>query len=281
MKNISTELKAHIQGEVTTLATCWKLTRKDSTVFGFTNHDQDINFESQLYKANTGFTPTSVQSSASFAVDNMELDGILSSGFIEENDLKAGLYDHAEIEIFMVNYKDLTQGKMNLKRGWIGEVRYGKDYFIAELRGLTQRLSQQIGDVFSPLCRVILGDSKCGVDLNSFKNTGSVTSVTSRQILTDTSLVDESGYYNFGKITFTSGLNSGISMEVKDFREGGQITLFLPMPSDVAVSDSFEITAGCDKNFSTCINKFNNAVNFRGEPHVPGLDEILKTAGTI
>ena len=281
MKNISTELKAHIQGEVTTLATCWKLTRKDSTVFGFTNHDQDINFESQLYKANTGFTPTSVQSSASFAVDNMELDGILSSGFIEENDLKAGLYDHAEIEIFMVNYKDLTQGKMNLKRGWIGEVRYGKDYFIAELRGLTQRLSQQIGDVFSPLCRVILGDSKCGVDLNSFKNTGSVTSVTSRQILTDTSLVDESGYYNFGKITFTSGLNSGISMEVKDFREGGQITLFLPMPFDVAVSDSFEITAGCDKNFSTCINKFNNAVNFRGEPHVPGLDEILKTSGTI
>jgi len=52
------------------------------------------------------------------------------------------------------------------------------------------------------------------------------------------------------------------------------------MPFDIAIGDSFEIQAGCDKTFETCINRFNNAINFRGEPHMPGQDEILKTAGT-
>lgn len=281
MKEISLELKTHLQGEVTTLANCWKLTRKDGIIFGFTDHDKNINFESLEYQADTGFTPTAVQSTASFAVDNMELDGMLSAGFIEENDIKAGLYDFAEIEIFMVNYSDLTQGKLNLKTGWIGEVSYGKEYFIAELRGITQKLSQKIGSVFSPICRAILGDEKCGVDLASFKNSASVTTITSKQIFTASALEDITGYYNFGKIKFTSGDNIGISMEVKDFQEGGKIILFLPMPFDIGLSDNFEITAGCDKNFSSCVDKFSNAKNFRGEPHVPGLDEILKTAGTI
>lgn len=281
MKNISPELNEHIQGEITTLATCWKVTRRDNVVFTFTDHDENIEFESLVYEASSGFTATAVQSSSSFAVDNMDLDGIISNDFIEERDLKAGLYDYAEVEIFMVNYQDLSQGSMNLKRGWIGEVTYGKDYFIAEMRGLTQRLSQKLGDVFSPLCRAILGDAKCGVDLNNFTDSGSVTDIESRQILTDSNLPNETGYYNFGRITFTSGENIGLAMEVKSNDANGRITLFLPMPFDIALSDNFEIVAGCDKNFTTCVEKFNNAINFRGEPHVPGLDETLTTAGTL
>jgi len=32
---------------------------------------------------------------------------------------------------------------------------------------------------------------------------------------------------------------------------------------------------GCDKRLTTCINKFNNINNFRGEPYVPGQDEFF------
>jgi len=38
------------------------------------------------------------------------------------------------------------------------------------------------------------------------------------------------------------------------------------------------VTAGCDKRFDTCRNRFNNAVNFRGFPHIPGNDFVIRYA---
>ena len=54
------------------------------------------------------------------------------------------------------------------------------------------------------------------------------------------------------------------------------IILASELPYKIEVGDNFNITAGCDKQFSTCCNKFNNAINFRGEPHLPGTDILLK-----
>ena len=278
MKNISINLKNHIAGEVTSLATCWKLSRRDGHVFGFTDHDRDLVVSGVDYIAGSGFTPSAVQSSGGFAVDNLELEGMLDAATITEADILAGVYDYAEIEIFMVNYADLSQGKLMLRRGWIGEVSLGKNYFVAEVRGLAQRLSQRIGDVYSPLCRS--GLEGCGVNLLPFTVAGELTHVTDAQVFADATLAQATGYFNHGKITFLSGANEGLSMEVKDFRAGGNITLVLPMPNAVTVGDNFSMYAGCDKSFELCVNKFNNAVNFRGEPHVPGLDRVLETSST-
>lgn len=101
----------------------------------------------------------------------------------------------------------------------------------------------------------------------------------SRTIWSDTAREEENGYFAGGKITFTSGANSGLSMEVKAFAEG-QFTLVLPMPHDIAAGDDYVAVAGCDKNFATCCERFNNALNFRGEPHVPGMDRMLETSAT-
>ncbi|WP_353285542.1 phage BR0599 family protein [Wolbachia endosymbiont (group B) of Agrotis puta] len=37
----------------------------------------------------------------------------------------------------------------------------------------------------------------------------------------------------------------------------------------ISTGDKYSILAGCDKAFLTCKNKFNNTVNFRGEPYIP------------
>ena len=111
MKQISTQLATHLAGEVTMLATCWKLTRRDSAVFGFTDHDLDIIFESTTYKAATGFTPSAIKNTGSLSVDNLDVEGMLSSGSIVESDILAGLYDFAEVEIFLVNYQKPNAGK--------------------------------------------------------------------------------------------------------------------------------------------------------------------------
>lgn len=279
MKNISEDLKNHLAGEVTTLATCWKLKRKDGEILGFTDHDKDLVVSGVMYKAATGFTPTAVQSHVGLAVDNLDVEGMLDSASITEAELMAGVCDFAEVEVFMVNYEDLTQGKLMLRSGWLGEVRIAKNQFVAEVRGLAQRLNQKIGDVFSSTCRASFGDAKCGVDAASYRVSDSVDSASSNQVFS-AALTAATGYYNYGVVKFISGANSGLSMEVKEYIKDVSVTLVLPMPYAIEVGDNFEITAGCDKNFKTCIEKFNNAVNFRAEPHVPGMDAILKTAGT-
>lgn len=280
MKIISNGLDVHLASEVTTIATCWKLTRRDNTVFGFTDHNKDLAIDEITYLASSGFTPSAVASNSELSVDNLDIEGVIDNSIITEVDIQAGLYDYAQIEIFMVNYQDLTQGSLNLRTGWLGEIKFGRDRFVTEVRGLMQNLSQGIGELYSPSCRAQLGDSRCGVNLAAFTVTGSVTSATSNQVFSDSTRMEADGYFDGGKITFTSGLNNGLSMEVKSFVDG-TITLVLPMAFTVAVTDTFSLVAGCDKNFDTCIAKFSNAVNFRGEPHVPGLDEMLKTAGTF
>ncbi len=174
MKNISTTLRAHLEGECLTLAHCWKITRRDSVVMGFTNHDKDLIVEGITYEAATGFTPTSIDSQATLAVDNLDVEGMISAGNITEQDILAGKYDFAEVEIFVVNYEDLSQGSIALRRGWLGEIELRNKQFIAEVRGLTQRLSQHIGELYSPMCRAQFGDGKCGINAALYQVSGTV-----------------------------------------------------------------------------------------------------------
>lgn len=279
MKNISAGLQSHLSGEVLTLATCWKLTRRDGEIFGFTDHDRALTVGGVAYEARAGFTPTAVVASAALNVDNMDIEGMLDSAFITEADVLAGLYDFAEIEIFQVNYANLSQGSVFLRRGWLGEITLRNQRFVAELRGLTQKLSQHIGDFYSPACRAELGDGRCQVNLAGFTHSGTMDSAASRQSCKDAARSEASGYFAGGKLTFTSGENGGLSMEIKEFRDS-IFTLVLPMPYDIAPGDHYTAVGGCDKTFVACIEKFDNALNFRGEPHVPGLDRMLETAAT-
>lgn len=279
MKNISEGLQLHLSGEVTTLATCWKLERRDGVASGFTDHDMSIVIDGLEYKAQTGFTPSAVQTTAGFSVDNLDIEGILDDSSITEEDIMSGVYDFAEIEVFMANYNDLSQGKLILRTGWLGEVSFSKNHFIAEVRGLAQALGQKIGDVFSPNCRALFCDSKCGLSESAYTEVVEVTGVISRRVFECSELDNPAGYFSNGKVKFNSGANNGFKMEVKDFTNG-VISLVMPLPFDIETGDIFEITAGCDKNFKTCADKFSNAVNFRGEPHVPGMDKILETSGT-
>ena len=279
MRTASAALVNHLAAEVTSLATCWKLTRTDSTVMGFTDYVNDLVVGGVTYVAATGATPTGIACSDQFSVDNLEVQGILSSAAITEQDIGAGKYDYAAIECFAVNASDLTQGIMYYRVGWLGEVTVKNGAFTAEMRGLAQKLQTNIGEVFSPSCRATFGDARCKINLASYTFSGTVTAATSQQAFIASGMTQASGYFTGGEVQWLTGANAGLNMEVKSFLNG-QFTFVLPMPNGITVGDTFKAIAGCDKTFPTCYTNFNNAVNFRGEPYVPGMDTLLTTAST-
>jgi len=272
-------LQAHNALEVTTIATCWKVTRTDGQVFGFTDSVADLVVSGITYLAASGYTASAIESAAALNVDNGEVQGGLDDATISEADLLAGLWDFAQIEIFEVNRADLTQGTRKLRRGWLGEVRTGRGAFVCELRGMMQVLQQSVGRLVAPACNADFADSRCGLVAATYTVSGTLTSVTSNRVFTDSGRAEATDYYAGGKITFTGGANAGIPMEVKAFTSGGIIEAALSLPFAVVAGDTYTLLAGCKKRLEEdCRDKFNNVVNFRGFPHLPGINRVVSGA---
>ena len=155
--------------------------------------------------------------------------------------------------------------------------------FTAEVRGLAHYLQQPKGRLFQYACDADLGDARCTVDLDdpAFRGIGIVADASSQRLFTATGLdTFEADWFTRGLVTFTSGANTGRAQEVKRHAAGDPATIELwqPMAQPIAPGDVFTITAGCDKHFATCRAKFDNGVNFRGFPHMPGNDFITAVA---
>lgn len=278
MKACSPALRQHLDGEVTRLATLWRITRQDGAVLAFTDHDRDLVVDGVAYRAASGFTPSGIASSAGLAVDNLEIQSVLDSDDIREDELMAGLYDNAAVEIMLVNHADPGMGRLFARKGTLGEVRTTDHGFVAELRGMSEAFATTVGQLYTPTCRADLGDGRCRIDLSSRTVAGSVTALSSRRRFADGGRGEAAGWFTHGLLTWTGGANAGAAMDVKDFA-GGWFELFLPMPRDIAVGDGYRVHWGCDRRFATCTAKFGNGVNFQGEPHVPGLDFLVAPAG--
>jgi uncharacterized phage protein (TIGR02218 family) len=275
MKTVSAALAQHLAGEVTTLATCWKITRRDGVALGFTDHVRDLDVDGVTYKAASGYTRTAIRGTADLAVDNLDVESVFSDDGISEEDLRAGRYDFAEVRMFLVNYQDLGQGILKLRRGWLGEVTIRDGMYVAELRGMTQRLQMTVGDVYAPDCSADLGDARCSIDLTALEESGAIDAVTSATVF-ETTLAQATGWYDGGELTWTGGANAGQTVAVRSWdAASGTLALFLPALYPMQAGDAFTIRPGCDKSFATCQAKFDNAVNFRGFPHVPGTDQVL------
>jgi uncharacterized phage protein (TIGR02218 family) len=240
-----------------------------------------VTFDGTTYEAATGFTGSDIRQSVGLSVDNLDAAGALSSVTLTETDLAAGLFDDADIEIWRVNWADVSQRVLMVK-GKLGEVRRGELSFSAELRSLASVLSQDQGRTYQYACDATLGDARCTIDLTdpAFKGSGTVTAVSADYLFTATGLGSfDDGWFSGGLVTWTGGVNDGRTMEVKRhvLGSGGlvEIELWRRMSEPVAIADTFDITAGCDKTFPACQAKFDNVVNFRGFPHIPGNKYVL------
>jgi uncharacterized phage protein (TIGR02218 family) len=171
-----------------------------------------------------------------------------------------------------------------MRRGSIGQIRRGRLAFVAEVRSLAHVLGQTVGRTFQASCDAELGDARCTVDLEdpAFKGSGAVLDLLRDRAFTASGLGGlKAGWFTFGTLDWTSGANTGRRAEVlsHDVTDGIAVLTLLEAPvRAIAEGDAFTIRAGCDKRIETCGAKFANTVNFRGFPHIPGQDTVLRYA---
>jgi uncharacterized phage protein (TIGR02218 family) len=283
MKNLSPALQAHLDEGTTTLAWVWRITRADGVVFGFTDHDRALQFDGTAFEPESGLTASEVRAGSDLSVDAQDAQGVLSSDRITETDILDGRWDNAEVEVWRVNWADTAQ-RVLLRRGAIGQIRRGRLAFVAEMRSQAHVLGQTVGRLFQATCDVELGDTRCRVNLDAstFKGTGAVIDLLRDRAFTASGLGSfAAGWFGFGTVTWTSGVNAGRQAEVlsHDLVGGIAILTLLEAPvRAIAENDAFIIRAGCDKRLATCSAKFSNVANFRGFPHIPGQDAVLRYA---
>lgn len=277
MRAIDPALAAHLSGDATTLCHCWRVTRRDGTVSGFTEHDRDLVFAGTQFLAASGFSASDGEEEAGLPAATSNIAGGFSHDAITEADLHAGLYDGARVEVYLVNWAAPEQHLL-LKVQEIGEVTRQTGQFQAELRSFAARLSEPQGRIYNRRCDAVLGDSRCGIDLSlpQYRAEGAVASVIDATRLSLSGMPDfPANFFAHGRLTFLDGVNAGLSIDVHGHAADGsemQVMLWLPLDTLPRAGDRTSLVAGCDKAFATCRTKFSNSENFRGCPHMPGAD---------
>jgi uncharacterized phage protein (TIGR02218 family) len=280
MRQVSDGLAEHLSGDASTLCHGWRLTRKDGVVLGFTDHDRDIIFEGVTFEAATGLLASEASAETGMVTGGMEVAGALISDRLSEAELAAGAFDHARIETFLFNWQ-APEERLLLRVGHIGEVLREDGAFRVEIRGLAAGLDEPQGRVFRAACDADLGDARCKVDLDdpAYRGSGAVVGGLDGRRFTVSGLEGfASGWFERGTLAWTTGANTGRRAVVKAQRDVvgvPTIELWNAMTSAIEPGDAFTVTAGCDKRFDTCREKFGNRLNFRGFPHMPGNDFAL------
>ena len=283
MKTLPSALQAHLDEGTTTLAWCWRITRTDGVTFGFTDHDRGLGFDGTDFEPESGLTASELRSGSGLSVDAQDAEGVLNSDRITETDILDGRWDNAEVEVWRVNWADPSQ-RVLLRRGAIGQIRRGRLAFVAEVRSMAHVLGQTVGRTFQASCDAALGDARCGVNLNgaSYRGTGAVLDLPRDRAFTASGQgAFAAGWFAFGTVEWTGGVNAGRRAEVLSHNlvDGIAILTLLEAPvRAIAPGDGFVVRAGCDKRLTTCNTKFANVVNFRGFPHIPGDDTVLRYA---
>jgi uncharacterized phage protein (TIGR02218 family) len=276
MRQISERFAAQLAADDTTLCSCWRFTRLDGAVFGATDHDAELLFDSVTYLPASGLDAVSFETNSGLAPGRAAAEGAVSLEFLNGADVDAGLWDGARVDVWRVDWR-AVEHRLIIWSGSLSEVSRSGASCSAELVSLKAGLERRIGRVYSRWCDADVGDARCGVDLATpeFEATGTVASLSARQTFTSSEFeAFASDWFTGGRLEWTSGANAGFAARIVR-HTGGEIEIIGALKAAIAIGDAFDATAGCDKAFKTCGEKFANAARFRGFPHMPGPEAVL------
>ena len=256
-----------------TVAVWWRIERCDGVALGFTSHDRDLVFAGLRHRTAPGMVPSAVRRTATFEPDSAEVEGALSHDAIGEADLAAGRFDGARVSMGLVDWQTLEAEA--LFTGTIGSVGREGERFSAELQSIKHDLARQVVPRTSPTCRAEFCGEGCTLSAARFTHeTAIVETSTDRRSV---QLADgiSSTAFEFGWVRLVDGADAGIVMRVQNVADGW-LTLEQPLSEMLVGNTHATVREGCDHTLATCSSRFGNAINFQGEPFLPGNDLLTR-----
>ncbi|MFT3997276.1 MAG: DUF2163 domain-containing protein [Asticcacaulis sp.] len=167
MRSIPDTLHDALNEGAARLCHVWLLTRNDGETLGFTDHDRDLVFQGVTCRADSGWTAGASRAVLGDETGDKSVSGVLSADSLDAVALRAGSYDDARIDAYVVDWAQPDQF-VQMATGRFGriEARGGiadGGAFVVHVEGPAAGLQRVIGRRYTPLCDAVLGDARCGV----------------------------------------------------------------------------------------------------------------------
>ncbi len=258
--------------ELEGVATWWRIYRRDGVTLGFVGHDRYLWFGGILHRAAPGMVPSAIRKSAALDDDSAEVEGVLAHDAIAEDDLLAGRYDGAQIRLGAVDWENLDHAP--LYHGSLGTVSAHAGRFAAELRSAKTLLEQDYVPRTSPLCRARFCGPGCTLSVARFSATATLSAADIDASRASFAAIDHTRYLH-GELRWLDGDRTGEVARIVAADAAG-VTVDPPLHPSLVSGTRARLREGCDHTLATCSARFGNAINFQGEPFLPGNDLLTR-----
>jgi uncharacterized phage protein (TIGR02218 family) len=284
-------MRTHIRGTTTTLAACIKITRRDGTILGAIGPSQSkfLYSDGVIYEPVFGIDASAIEASLGDSVSNLQIVGFLDDPRLKAGDIRNRMYDAADVEVFIVNHRDASMGRIMLLKGQIGAIKLSDGTYTISLDNLMARLSQQVLPVSSSTCRSTIfggeGPFPCRPGDSAWilakQHTSPILTVSDNQkVIAFSGLGVATGGFNYGKFTPQSGLNQNLVKKIKSSILDPDtlitsITFHEEYYYDLVPGIEVLLEEGCDRTWQRC-GQHGNRDNFQAEPFIAGMDIVLE-----
>ena len=260
--------------DLETVATWWRVLRRDGVTLGLTSHDRDIWLDGVLHAASPGMVPSAIRKSADFEPDSAEVEGALTHEAISGADLAAGRFDGAQVRIGIADWE--TGESTLLYAGTIGPVAEEDGRFSAGLVSRKAELQRDPTPRTSPTCRAAFCGPGCCLSAIAYTHEARVAAIdlAANSLTLDRPLAIEP--FVGGLLRWIDGPLAGMTAPIMAEDGAGGLVLALPMDAATSAGCAVSLREGCDHTLGTCSSRFANAVNFQGEPFLPGNDLLTR-----
>jgi uncharacterized phage protein (TIGR02218 family) len=264
--------------DVDTTALALRLDRTDGVALGLTSHDRTLIVNGLTHAPHPGLSVSTIRHSGTLEPGGLDISGGLSSAAISDADLAAGRWNGAQLTLSRVDWSDPDSATTLLFSGHFGAVQMADGRYNVEVMEARPVLAAAARIPFaSPGCRARFCDAACGLNAARFTAAALVTAMDGAAVtlnLPPARLPDFVG----GRLRWLEGDMRGLWSDVAAVESGG-LVLASPPTLPINAPTRVQLIEGCDHRLSTCAMRFGNAVNFRGEPHLPGMDLLTRYPG--
>lgn len=266
---------------------CLRIVPTAGSPIYLTDHPRDLVMSGHTYLSTAGYEFTGYSATSGFSPSSIDIEGIAGASGVTRAAVGSGLFDGARCYVFATSWAAPVEDEEPITAGIFGKSTLLDDRFQIGGVSLVDALNQSVGQTYGAQCpKTFCGQEYGGCMANLAANTvtGTLTSVSSASVFTDSARAEADDTFGAGTIQFTTGPNAGLKpLEIKSFA-AGVITTFEPFYYLPVVGNSYSMVRGCRKRLSDCQARWNgtstysNVLNFGGFSWIP-TDATYATVG--